>query len=158
MNLGPFDQPLWLVALLAIPPLLVVTSYRVGWLATLLVFLRADSSMLFAEEPRQPRVRVAVLGLLLLQGLLRLRGRGRAEMPPRPALLPSRWRRSPSCGPRRAWTSVRPHCSMTISTRSRERARLRPFSRARNLGYSRTRMSGCSGLFSGINPIRRRTS
>ena len=87
MNLGPFDQPLWLVALLAIPPLLVVTSYRVGWLATLLVFLWADSSMLFAEEPRQPRVRVAVLGLLLLQGLLRLRGRGRAEMPPRPALL-----------------------------------------------------------------------
>ena len=90
MSLGFFDQPLWplwTLALLAIPALLVVTPFRVGWLAAILVFAWADSSMWGAEEPRQARVRIAILGLLLVQGMVRLRGAGRAEMPPRPALL-----------------------------------------------------------------------
>ena len=58
----------------------------------------------------------------------------------------------------RRLTSVKPHCSITVSTRSRDFLQPRPFSRARNFKYSRTRISGYSGLFSGMKPIRRRTS
>ena len=47
-------------------------------------------------------------------------------------------------------TSVNPHCSITVSARSLDRAHPSPFSLARNFRYSLTRISGCSGLFSGM--------
>src|SRR5262249_14590712 len=64
---------------------------------------------------------------------------------------PTRWRKPFESWPTmRRLTSVNPHCSMTVSTRCRQRFRVNPFNRARNFKYSFTRMSKCSGLFSGM--------
>jgi O-antigen ligase len=78
------ENPLLLVALLALPLLLVVVPWRTGWLVTLFVFFWADSSMVGA--PRNVRWRLAMLGLLFVQGVVRLRGRGRGAPLPVPVV------------------------------------------------------------------------
>lgn len=80
------QHPASLLAVLALPLLLVVVPWRVGWVGTLVVLAWADSAMPAADLPRKIAVRAAVLVLLFAQGLVRLRGRGRGAPPPVPVL------------------------------------------------------------------------
>lgn len=80
------SHPVSVLAVLALPILLVVVPWRYGWAGALLVLAWADSAMPAADVPRTIVVRAAVLALVLAQGLVRLRGRGRPVTPPLPVL------------------------------------------------------------------------
>ncbi|MFO0933854.1 MAG: O-antigen ligase family protein [Planctomycetota bacterium] len=78
------ENPLWIVAALAAPLILLVLPWRTGWLGTIAVLAWADSSMVFGDVPRKIQVRFALLALLIVQGAIRLRGRGRGAVPALP--------------------------------------------------------------------------
>lgn len=80
------ENPLLVVAALAAPLILVVLPWRTGWLGTVAVLAWADSSMVFGDVPRKIQVRFALLALLIVQGAVRLRGRGRGVVPSLPLL------------------------------------------------------------------------
>lgn len=80
------ENPLWIVAALAAPLILLVLPWRSGWLGTIAVLAWADSSMVFGDVPRKIQVRFALLALLVVQGAIRLRGRGRGAVPAFPLI------------------------------------------------------------------------
>lgn len=86
MTPAVLDNPLLLVGALAAPLLLLLLPWRAGWLLCVAVLAWADSSMIGADQPRKIQVRLALLGLLVLQGAIRLRGRGFGLMPSLPLL------------------------------------------------------------------------
>ena len=97
-----FENPVWIVAALAAPLVLLVLPWRAGWLATIVVLAWADSSMVLGDVPRKIQVRLALLALLFVQGAIRLRGRGRGVVPSAPllattllALLSTFWSETP---------------------------------------------------------------
>lgn len=81
------ENPLLLALVLAVPVLVLVTPFRIGWLVAIGVFCWADSAMPGVELARRAWVRFAVLLLVALHGAVRLRGRGKGEPPPTPLLL-----------------------------------------------------------------------
>ena len=75
------ENPLWILAGLALLPLVPVFPFRWGWIACVAAFAWADSSMPGGVIARTARF--GVLLLLALQGLLKLHDRGPGEpLPP----------------------------------------------------------------------------
>lgn len=83
------QNPAWFLAAVCLLPLLPVVPFRWGWFACLAAFVWADSSMPGGLEARVARF--GVLGLVLVQGSLRLRGVGTGEKVPWPAKALAAW-------------------------------------------------------------------
>lgn len=86
MTIAFLDNPLLLVGALAAPLLLLLLPWRAGWLLCVAVLAWADSSMVGADLLRKVQVRLALLALLVLQGAIRLRGRGFGVLPSFPLI------------------------------------------------------------------------
>ena len=76
------ENPLWILAGLCLLPLAVVFPYRWAWVGCVVAYAWADSAMPGGLLART--LRFGVLALLVLKGVLSLRGRGPGERAPAP--------------------------------------------------------------------------
>lgn len=83
------ENPLWILAGLCLLPLAVVVPYRWGWVGCVVAYAWADSAMPGGVIART--LRFGVLALLVLLGLLALRGRGPGEHAPKALRLLFGW-------------------------------------------------------------------
>ena len=74
------ENPLWILAGLCLLPLAVVSSYRWGWVGCVVAYAWADSAMPGGLLART--LRFGVLAVLVVQGLLSVRGGGPSERAP----------------------------------------------------------------------------